>query len=280
MAAISNSRAIRRLFIAGVVCCVWFVPRSKSVSAPGEAAIQFPALRVGEVLNYRIDWQRYAGAGVAQLQVVDRGQFFGASAWHFRASVHTAHPVRALYPMDGEIDSYAVVAGLESREYQEHFSEFGKPQDSKVTLIVPGEISDAPAPHVIVPAATRDVLSAIYLLRATNWRAQPELRVPVYDGENVYEMIAKADESSDLHIGTEDYHATEIEIHLQDRETKVPNEYFRIWLAGDTTQTPLLCEAELPSGMFRIELTPDSAYKDRAGEPLTLLERSNHQAGN
>lgn len=281
MAANSSGRAIRRLFAAGLVCvAICLVPRLKPASVSNDAISQPPALRIGEVLNYRIDWQRYSGAGLAQLQIVDRVDFFGTPAWHFHASVHTAPPVRTVYPMDDQIDSYARVAGLEGREYEEHFREFGKPEDTTATLVAPGEISNAPAPRVIVPQGTRDVLSVIYLLRATDWREQRELRVPVYDGQNVYEMIAKADDASDLRVPTGNYHAMGIEIHLLDGAKEIPDEHFRIWLADDTARTPLLCEADLPIGALRVELTSDSADKARAGESLTLAERSNHQAGN
>jgi hypothetical protein len=267
--------------IVAVVCfAVWLVPRSKSASASDDAGVRPPAFRIGEVLNYRIDWQHYTGAGVAQLQIVDRGDFYGLPAWHFRASIHTAQPVRALYPMDDQIDSYAMVAGLEGREYQEHFREFGKPDDTTATLIAPGEISDAPAPRVIVPAGTRDALSAVYLLRVTNWRAQQELRVPVYDGQNVYEMVAKADEPSELHVATGNYHATEIEINLLDGGKEISDENFRIWLADDAERTPLVCEAYLPIGTLRIELTSDSAYEGQAVKRPTLQERSSLLAGN
>jgi hypothetical protein len=269
------------LFIAGAVCLVgWFVPRSRSASASPGVTMQFTAFRIGEVLNYRIDWQRYTGAGVAQLQIVDRGDFYGAPAWHFRASVHTKEPVRAVYPMDDQIDCYALLAGLVSREYREHLREFGKPEDTAATLVLPGEISDAPTPRVVVPAGTHDALGAIYLLRAANWREEQELRVPVYDGQNVYEMIATAGELSDVRVATGNYRATEIEIRLLDGKKEIPDEHFRIWLADDTARTPLLCEAELPIGKLRIELTSDSAYRAQSGEPLTLPERSSLPAGN
>ena len=277
----SGRGIVHRISIVGVFCLVvWFVPRVKSSSVSSDASVQSPALRIGEVLNYSIDWQRYAGAGVAQLQIVDRGDFYGSPAWHFRASVHTAQPFRAFYPMDDQIDSYALVAGLEGREYHEHFREFGKLENTTAMLIAPGEISDASAPHVIVPAGTRDVLSAIYLLRVTNWHKQPELHIPVYDGQNVYEMVAKANQLSNVQVAMGNYQAREIEIHLLDGEKEIPGEYFRIWLRDDTARTPLLCEAELPIGKIRMELMPDRAYEVRAGKPLTLSEYSNRRAGN
>ena len=273
--------AIRWAIIVGVAFSTpWFVSRSKFAVAPAEG-VQSSVFRIGEILNYRIDWQRYAGAGVAQLQVVDREDFYGAPVWHFRASIHTAQPVRALYPMDDQIDSYALLAGLVSRQYQEHFREFGKPEDTDANLVFPGEISGAPAPHVIVPPGTHDALSAIYLLRATDWRSVRELRAPVFDGQDVYEMIAKADAPESLHLSTETYEATEVEIRLLDGGKEVPDEHFKVWLAGDAARTPVLCEADLSVGTLRIELTSDSASEAKqTTDSIIRPARSNPRGGN
>lgn len=277
-----SRRAIRWAIMGSVALSTpWFVSPSKPASISPAASVQLPAFRVGETLNYRIDWQRYAGAAVAQLQVVDRGNFYGWQAWHLRASVHTAEPVRALYSMDDQIDSYALLANLESRQYQEHFREFGKLEETDATLVSPGEVSDAPSPHVIVPPGTRDSLSAIYFLRETDWRRVQELRAPVYDGQNVYEMAAKPGEPAGIHVAAGDYKATEIDIRLLDGNKEIPDEHFRIWLADDTARTPLLCEAYLPIGTLRIELTSDTAFEAEAGaNPITPRARSNPPAGN
>lgn len=242
-----------------------FVSHRQSPAAPRAATVQPPVFRIGETLKYRIDWQHYAGAGVAQLQVVDRGDFYGASSWHFRATVHSAQPIRALYPMDGQIDSYALFTGLVSRRYEEHFREFGKPEDTDAWLVSPEELPSATTPRIIVPPNTRDALSAIYLLRVTDWRHVQELHVPVFDGENVYEMVAKAGPSSTVHIATGSYQATEIEIHLFDGSREVTDEHFKVWLADDLTHIPLFCEAYLSMGTVRLELTSDTASAAESG---------------
>jgi hypothetical protein len=277
-----NRVAIRGAMIAGIAFCApWFALHGQSAAVSRDTTVQPPSFRIGETLNYRIDWQRYTGAGVAQLQVVDRGKFYGASSWHFRATVHSAQPIRALYPMDDQIDSYAFFTDLVSRQYQEHFREFGKPEDTDASLVSPGELSSATAPRVIVPPNTRDVLSAIYLLRVTDWHGAQELRVPVFDGENVYEMIAKAGPSSTVQLSQGNYQATEIEIHLFDGSREVPDEHFKIWLADDAARTPLLCEAHLSIGVVRIELTSDTASIAESGAKSSIpLARSSHPAGN
>lgn len=279
MTAQRKHSAIRRAVIAGIVFSVpWFASHRQSKAMSSTTTVQAPAFRIGETLSYRIDWQRYAGAGVAQLQVVDRGHFYGAQSWHFRATVHSAQPVRALYPMDDQVDSYALLTGLVSRQYQEHFREFGKPEDTDALLVSPGESSSATTPRVIVPPNTHDALSAIYLLRVTDWRRTQELRVPVFDGENVYEMAAKAGPSSTVHIATGNYQATEIEIRLFDGNQEVPDEHFKVWLADDLAHTPLLCEAYLSIGTVRIELTSASIAESGA-RAVTPRAGSNPQAG-
>jgi len=258
----------------------WFVLQQKP-DVSRAATAQPDAFRIGETLNYRIDWGRYAGAGVAQLQVVDRGDFYGVQAWHFRAMLHSAQPIRALYPMDDQIDSYALLAGLVGRQYQERFREFGKPEDMEASLVSAGESTPATAPRVIVPPNTRDALSAIYLLRLTDWSRTPKLRFPVFDGENVYEMLAKAGTSSTIQVANGNYQATEIEIHLFDGTHEVPDEHFKVWLADDLAHTPLLCEADLSIGAIRIELTSDTAFvTESRGKPITRQVGSNPRAGN
>lgn len=274
--------AIRWALIGGIALSApWFVSHSKSPARNDN--VRKPAFRIGEVLNYRVDWQRYAGAATAQLQIIDRGDFQGAAAWHFRATVHTAEPLRALYPMDDQIDSYAMPGDFASREYQERLREFGKSENTEAALVSRGDGAVFSEPRVIVPSGTHDALSAIYLLRTVDWTGAKEIRAPVYDGQNVYEMLAKSGATVAVQIPAGTYQATEIEIHLFDEGKEVPDEGFNLWLANDPARTPLLCEAFLPIGKLRLELTSDSAFeakaRQRKGAPIPQAN-SNHQAGN
>lgn len=277
-----SRRAVRWAIIGSLAFLTpWFVSRKVPVLISPAASAHLPLFRIGEVLNYRIDWQHYAGAGVAQLQIVDRGMFYDSEMWHFRASLHTAEPVRALYSIDDQIDSYAEIAALGTHQYQERFREFGKLERTDAALVSPGEVSDAPPPHVIVPPGTHDALSAIYWLRTIDWRQVHELRGPVFDGQNVYEMRAKPYEPANLQVASRDYKATEIEIRLLDGGAEIPDERFRIWMADDAVRTPVLCEADLPMGTLRIELTSDTASGADVGpHPVTPRPRSSPLAGN
>gem|GEM_PF-2719258 len=238
---------------------------------------RFAALRIGEVLNYQVDWRGFTGAAVAQLRIVNRGKFYGRESWHFRAALHTAEPFRALYSLDDVIDAYPLAANLAGRELQEHFVEFGKPEDDFVSITAPPGSSRAPLPHVIVPAGTMDALSAIYFLRLTNWSNTPEIHAPVFDGENIYEMRARKEESRVVNASARKYPASEISIQLF-QAGKDTGERFTLWLADNRARTPVLCTAELPIGTVRIELTSGSGMGPD-GE-ITPEGDSNHRAGN
>ncbi|HEV2290183.1 MAG TPA: DUF3108 domain-containing protein [Candidatus Acidoferrales bacterium] len=238
-----------------------------------------PFFRIGEQLRYRVDWQRYAGAAYAELDVVDRGNFFGEDAWHFRASVHTAEPARALFPVDDEADSYARLAGLASFRFREHFDEAGKPEDTYAELISSGDVSDARWTRIIVPEGTHDPVSAVYSLRQMDWRLASEVRIPVYDGDDLYEMVARSGGTEEVSVEAGKYIAKKITIRLLESGREVPGEHFTLWLANDTVETPVRLDAQLPLGNFRVELTSGEQAQNRENA-VSPLRRSSLPAGN
>ena len=266
---LSRGPTPRTVILFAIFFCVVFLADSKSPRAQSSPA-STQTLRIGEILNYRIDWRRFSGAATAQLQIADRREFFGAASWHFRAALHTAAPLRTFYPLDDEIDSYALPVQLETREYEEHFRELGQLDDTSAALVVAGQASTSPLTHVIVPPATRDALSAIYFLRLANWNAVAELRTPVFDGQDVYTMIATREKTEFVQIAAGNFKTTKISIRLLDGTREISDEHFSIWLANDSAQTPVLCEAHLPIGALRIELVSDSAWPPPANTKATV----------
>lgn len=265
------------VFVLGFLFCKFTNARPRQL--PGSCAV--PLFRIGEQLRYRVDWQRYTGAAYAELDVVDRGSFFGAEAWHFRASVHTAEPARALFPVDDEADSYARLAGLASFRYREHFNEAGKPEDTYAELISSGDSSGAPWTRIIVPKDTHDPISAVYALRQMDWQHRSEARIPLYDGEDLYEMVAQNSGAEKISVDAGQYSATKIVIRLLENGREVPDEHFTLWLAKDAVETPVRMDAQLPLGNLRVELTSAEQSENKRSEwPVTLPRRSSLPAGN
>lgn len=221
--------------------------------AAAEAVVPF---RAGEILNYRLEWAPFSNAASVQTAVVERRDLLGWQTWHFRASVHSQPPLRNLFEVDDQFDSYTDVANLDSHQYEMYLDEMGKKQDAVLHLIAIGQPRRGNVAPVIVQPGTRDPLGAFYALRAADWKRTPELRVPLYDGSDLYEMRAHlevAQETVAIAIGN--YQATRIAIHLFMHGKEVLKTNFSVWLAHDAARTPVLVVAEMPFGNFRGELT-------------------------
>jgi Protein of unknown function (DUF3108) len=221
--------------------------------AATEAAMPF---RAGEILNYRLEWAPFSNAASVQTAVVERRDLFGWQTWHFRASVHSQSPLRNLFEVDDQFDSYTDVVNLDSRQYEMYLDEMGKKQDEVLHLIAIGQPRRGNVAPVIVQPGTRDPLGAFYALRAADWKRTPELRVPLYDGSDLYEMRAHLEVPQEtVAITMGNYQATQIAIHLFMHGKEVPQTNFSVWLARDVARTPVLVVAQMPYGNFRGELT-------------------------
>jgi hypothetical protein len=231
-------------------------PVTFSISNVPQVADPAVPFRVGEILKYRLEWAVFSNAASVLTAVVERRNLFGWQTWHFRASVHSQAPLRTLFEVDDQFDSYTDAATLESHQYEMYLNEMGKKHDEVLHLIAVGQSRRGNVAPVIVQRGTRDPLGAFYLLRAADWKRTPEVRVPVYDGSDLYEMRASLEvpaETVAITIGN--FQATKIAIHLFIHGKEVPEASFFVWLARDAPRTPILILAEMPYGNVRAELT-------------------------
>ncbi|HVB07516.1 MAG TPA: DUF3108 domain-containing protein [Candidatus Acidoferrales bacterium] len=263
-----------------IIACVLSFANGRARPRPSPSGIA--AVKIGERLFYRVDWRNYSGAAEAELDVVDRANFYGANLWHLRAVLHTLEPARALYPLDDHFDSYDSPGGFATFRFHERLREFGKLQESNLDFVSPGSPSSNDSPRVIVPPGTRDPVSAIYFLRRTDWQQITEARIPVYDGEDLYDMLADREASEEIRVAAGDFSAIPITIRLFENGREVPDARFKIWLARDAAQTPIIFRAQLPVGSVRAQLTsPLEARKiPERGAPFNPPARSSRPAGN
>ncbi len=212
--------------------------------------------RPGETLDYRVSWSAFTNAASVELTIPERRVLSSWQTWHFRAVAHTISPVATLFPVDDQFDSYTDAASLESRQFESHLRELGKTTDVVQQLIVQGEQTNTTGSNVIVQPGTRDALGELYTLRGVNWEAVPELRIPVYDGHNIYEMRAKRDSTPQpVTVPAGAFTASRISISVFQHETEVSAIHIAVWLANDAPRTPVVMQATLPFGTLRAELT-------------------------
>jgi Protein of unknown function (DUF3108) len=231
-------------------------PKPAPNKQPPEAPMPF---HVGESLNYRVSWTAFAEAADFQLSVVERRNLFGWGTWHFRAAAHTVGPVRSLFEIDDQFDSYTDAVSLASRQYEVYLSELGRKQNQVVHMVATGESARTPGPSVAVLPGTRDPLGALYVLRGVDWRATPEVRAPVYDGHDVYEIHAKLDSPNEsISIAAGRFSCSRISIAVFENQKQVSGISFFIWFANDAARTPVQIQAVLPFGNLHVELTSAS----------------------
>jgi hypothetical protein len=224
------------------------------VSQPKEQPVPF---REGETLAYRVSWSVFSNAASVELRVLERRDFFGARAWHFRGVAHTLNSVRNLFPIDDQFDSYTDAVTLDSLQFETHLNELGKSTNQVRRLAPSGKPSPLPPPIVVVPAGTRDPLGFLYALRGIDWRHTADWRAPVYDGRDIYELRASresADESVKVAAGA--YSAWHISLRVFQDQKEVSALHYGAWIASDAARTPVVLEAELPLGAIRAELVP------------------------
>ncbi len=224
-------------------------------SVAGKNAQNAP-FRAGEVLNYRVEWAASSNAAQVQMSVPERRDLYGWQTWHFRAAIHTLGSVRSIFEIDDQFDSYADVSDFASRQFEEYLSELGRKETHVMHFASSGEDSKAPGPTVVVLPGTRDPLDTLYDLRTIDWDRTPELRAPVYDGKEMYEMVARR-ESANEPVTTADgqFSTSRISIQVFQYERLVSEIHFEIWLANDATRAPVLMRADLPFAKLRVELT-------------------------
>jgi Protein of unknown function (DUF3108) len=227
--------------------------RKKPAPAAAPAVVPFSP---GERLEYAAQWNKFVTAATLKVTVVERREFFGRPAWHFRALAQTIDPVRMLYQIDDQFDSYTDAVTLESRQYEMYLREQNKREDLMVPMAVKPDPSRSGTHVYLVLAGTQDPIGLLYRLRAHEWAKEPITRVPVFDGRKFYEVQARRESvGTPLTVAAGNFVVTRIALTVFQGGQELPN--LKVWvsLGQDAARTPALIEADAPFGTVRAELT-------------------------
>jgi hypothetical protein len=212
--------------------------------------------RVGETLNYRVAWASFTTAASLQVTVPEKRELFGIPTWHFRAALHTQSPVRSLFTIDDQFDSYADAHIFDTRRYETYQNELGRKENRVLNFMTVGQKPWGQGPDVVVLPGTHDPVSTLYALRGVDWQHTPEFRAPVYDGRDVYQLVARLDAKADMvSVAAGTFSASRVGVKLSQKDVQTAEITFEVWLANDAARTPVQFQARLPFGSIRAELT-------------------------
>ena len=226
---------------------------SKKAVTPVDTALP---LRSGEVLEYTANVSQLENVASLRLQVAGRGTFLGKSVWHLQAFAHTQSPLRMVFELDDQFDSYSDAATLASLQYEMRLNERGQKVESLQRMTATGKEPASPdAAQARVLPGTRDPLGFMQYLRNFDWAKTPEVRCPVYDGHKLYDVRAKLRAASEkVNVPAGDYLASKIGIRVFDNGVETKDASFTLYLANNAVHTPVLLEAVMPFATARVEL--------------------------
>ena len=226
---------------------------SKKAAPPVDTGLP---LRAGEVLEYTANVSNLENVATLRLQVADRGIFLGKSTWHLQAFAHTQNPLRMVFELDDQFDSYSDAGTLASLQYEMHLSERGQKVESIQRMTATGKEPASPeATEARVLPGTRDPLGMMQYLRNVDWTKTPDVRCPVYDGHKLYDVRAKLGAAAEkVNVPAGDYTALKIAIRVFDNGVEMKDASFALYLANNAARTPVLLEAVMPFAAARVEL--------------------------
>src|SRR5262249_34693422 len=133
-----------------------------------------------------------------RLSVNGRKEIAGKEAWHLQALAHTQNPLRIVFELDDQFDSYSASGDFASVQYEMRLSERGTKLNSIQRMTSTGrEPAPADATEARVMPGTRDPLGMMQYLRSLDWFKTPAVESPVYDGRKLYQVKAQKIGSAD-----------------------------------------------------------------------------------
>lgn len=219
-----------------------------------------PWWHAGETLEFSASMAKLNNVANLQIRTGERRDFLGKSVWHVQAVAHTENPLRMVFVLDDQFDSYSEAGSMTSVQYEMHLNEKGQKVDTVERMTTTGR--EVPPPNVtearVVPG-TRDPLGMLQYMRSVDWSKTQEVHSWVYDGRKLYEVRARqssADETVSVPAGN--FRASKITIRVFDNGVEMKDALFALYLANTAARTPVLIEAVLPFATARVELVKAS----------------------
>jgi hypothetical protein len=231
----------------------------KQPSAAATAPAGF-APPIGEALEFSANVAKVNNVATLRLSVNGRKEIAGKDAWHLQATAHTQSPLRLVFELDDQFDSYSAPGDFTSVQYEMRLSERGTKVNSIQRMTATGrEPATEGATQARVLPGTRDPLGMMQYLRSVDWAKTPAVHGPVYDGRKLYEMKAQKIGSAEVQVPAGHFSTNTVEIKVFDNGEEMKDAHFKLYLAKDAARTPVLLEATLPFAEARVQLMKKSS---------------------
>ena len=214
---------------------------------------------IGEALEFSANVSKVNNVATLRLSVNGRKEIAGKEAWHLQATAHTQSPLRLVFELDDQFDSYSTPGDFTSVQYEMRLSERGTKVNSIQRMTATGrEPATEEATLARVLPGTRDPLGMMQYLRSVDWAKTPAVDGPVYDGRKLYDVKAQKIGSAEVQVPAGHFSTNTVEIKVFDKGEEMKDAHFKLYLAKDAARTPVLLEATLPFAEARVQLMKKS----------------------
>jgi hypothetical protein len=189
-------------------------------AVPAEPAAFAPP--TGEVLEFSGNVAKVNNVASLDLLVQGTKEIAGKPVWHLQAFAHTQNPLRLMFELDDQFDSYSSPGDFTSVQYEMRLSERGTKVKSIQRMTATGREPASPdATQARVLPGTRDPLGMMQYLRGVDWAKTAEVHGPVYDGRKLYEVRAQKTGSAEVQVPAGDFSTNTVEIRVFDNGTEM-----------------------------------------------------------
>ena len=213
----------------------------------------------GEVLDFSATVAKVDNVASLRLKISGETQLGANRVWHLQAFAHTRNPLRMVFTLDDQFDSYSTPERFTSLQYEMHLDERGERVNSVQRLSATGrETAPAGTSMVRVIPGTRDPLGLMQYLRSIDWATTREVKSTVFDGRKLYEVHAQRTGSAKVSVPAGTYATNAIDIRVYDNGAEMKDAHFALYIGNDEKRTPALLEATLPFATAKVALTKRS----------------------
>jgi hypothetical protein len=236
-------------------------PTAAAPAAPPVRTERPVPFRIGETLEYDVSWSSFVTAGTATVKVLDKRQSLGSAAYYIYAEGRPTPLVAKLYSLYYKADTLLDVYTLLPQRAAVYSDENGR-RRMKVTLFdqvhrtASYEVQTATLvkrPLTLRPG-TLDLVSLLFVLRASTMLEGGRITVPVTDSGDLYIVRVMIGARAAIRTPAGTFNAWRLTPLATDSQGQPVDNNIVIWMSDDARRLPVRLEAELPVGQFVLVL--------------------------
>jgi hypothetical protein len=249
--------------LAALTLCASAVAQQGRVGDVSAGPFNAAPYRVGEHLTYTVSFSNFPVAAHVELSVASRGELYGREGVELQAHVETVGVISAaLYAINNNYVSFVDPAtGLPYRARQE-IREGARVENVTRDYNTPLVESAIPSKQTVAaPAASYDLLSALFRLRALPLAPGAIYTTSVQNGEAVYnvELRVTGRENLKTNLGSSSAIVTQVRV----RGNAEADAYrVSVYFSDDERHVPLLITARHRAGEIRAEVASAEILAD------------------